>query len=377
MSEFSDKIINWYHLFKRDLPWRQTRNPFHIWLSEIILQQTRVNQGLDYFLAFTHRFSTIEDLALASENEVLRLWQGLGYYSRARFLHEGARQIIANYDGKFPEEYDKILTIKGIGEYTAAAIASICFDLPCPVLDGNVYRVMARYRRIPDKVNSTKGKKKIYTCLHALIDPRQPGNFNQALMELGAMVCTPRNPQCMDCPLHDSCEAFLAGETGEYPVKTIKKVPQNRYFQYIIPLEYLAPDFYTILYKRSLGDIWARLFEFPLIETEKELSRDEITQHPVFLNWFGQDKTRLLYFSHRIKHQLTHRTLYTRFYIIISANSLSNMPKHGFIRVKMNELTHYPFPRLIESFLSNPHIINILSDLSNFTGASGSGKKQE
>lgn len=363
MKLFSELIINWYNSHKRDLPWRNTKDAFNIWLSEIILQQTRVNQGLSYYLRFTGRFKNIASLAEASEEEVLKLWQGLGYYSRARNLHAAARQIMNEFDGEFPADHAKLLTIKGIGEYSAAAIASLAFDLPYPVIDGNVYRVMARFAMIEAPVNSTQGKKKVSLMLNELIDQQQPGIFNQAMMELGATVCTPGKPNCGECPLNTDCLAFNQNKTADFPVKAPKKVPSDRFFHYIFILFKVNNIWCTLIRQRPPGDIWPGLYEFPLIETHRQLTENEIITHNKLIEFTQGSAFEIIHFSKPIRHQLTHRNIHARFLTICLNNNTLSFDNNLFTIVHLNNLFKYPVSRLIDGYLSNSLIINIMNKL--------------
>jgi len=231
---FSKEIIRWYLQNKRDLPWRKTKDPYRIWLSEIMLQQTRVAQGLPYYEKFTEAFPTVYDLAKAEESQVLKLWQGLGYYSRARNLHYTAKDIVDNYNGQFPSTYKELLKLKGVGDYTASAIASICFDEVAPVVDGNVYRVLARYFNIDIPINSTAGVKKFKELAFEVIDHETPADFNQGIMEFGAVQCKPQSPYCIICPLHESCEGLKEQRVHMLPVKLKKTKVKHRWFNYIV-----------------------------------------------------------------------------------------------------------------------------------------------
>ncbi|MGY8943774.1 MAG: A/G-specific adenine glycosylase, partial [Flavobacteriales bacterium] len=260
--KFSNTLIYWYLQNNRELPWRKSKNPYFIWLSEIMLQQTRVAQGLAYYLKFTTSFPTVFDLAKADESTVLKMWQGLGYYSRARNLHFSAKQISKELNGVFPSTYEEIIKLKGIGDYTASAISSICFNEPTAVVDGNVYRVLSRYFGINTPTNSTLGIKEFKTLAQTLIDTSQPGTYNQALMDFGALHCKPQNPLCETCPFSDSCVAFEKKLTKELPVKEKKIKVRKRYFNFLV----IKTDAHkTILTERKGKGIWQGLYQFPLI----------------------------------------------------------------------------------------------------------------
>ena len=270
VNSFSDTILRWYAANGRDLPWRRTSNPYAVWLSEIILQQTRISQGTAYWQRFMERFPTVEDLAQASEDEVLRLWEGLGYYSRARNLHAAAKQIVAL--GGFPDTLDGIRSLKGVGDYTAAAIGSICFGLPAAVVDGNVYRVLARHFGIATPVGTTQAKKE-FTALAQKLLPEDASAFNQGMMDFGALQCTPQNPDCAACPLQSTCNALRTGRVLLLPVKKAPTAVQERHFSYI----YVRCNGYTAIRRRGAGDIWQGLYE-PLVITGPMASENYFSQ---------------------------------------------------------------------------------------------------
>jgi A/G-specific adenine glycosylase len=274
-TSFSNYLIFWYLQNKRDLPWRNETHPYPIWLSEIMLQQTRVAQGLPYYLKFIEAFPTVFDLARASEEQVLKLWQGLGYYSRARNLHATAREIAFEHNGNFPDSYDGLLKLKGVGDYTASAIASICYNEPTAVVDGNVYRVLSRVFGIDTAVNSSTGVKEFKLLAQELIDVEQPGTYNQAIMEFGARYCVPQNPDCANCIFSDRCEAFRKRQVDMLPVKIRKQKIKERHFNYLVLLS--EEEQATILRRRNKKGIWQSLYEFPLIETSAEVSWNEIS----------------------------------------------------------------------------------------------------
>jgi len=269
--DFANSLTRWYLKNKRDLPWRNTQNPYFIWLSEIMLQQTRVAQGMPYFFAFTNAFPTVFDLANASEEQVLKLWQGLGYYSRARNLHKTAQFVATELDGKFPDTYKELIKLKGVGEYTAAAIASFSFDENVPVVDGNVFRVLSRYFDIETDILSSGAKKEFTALAYELMSKDNPALFNQAIMEFGALQCVPKNPNCEVCPLNNGCLALQKNKVDQLPVKSKKTKVKNRFFNYVV---FLDENQNTIIQKRSDKGIWHNLYEFPLIETETEIDFD-------------------------------------------------------------------------------------------------------
>jgi len=347
---FSHNLIKWYKANKRTLPWRQTKDPYCIWISEIILQQTRVDQGLPYYETFIKKFPNVQALANASENEVLKAWQGLGYYSRARNLHHAAKEV-ASQGGVFPSNYSEIIKLKGIGVYTAAAISSICFDEPEAVVDGNVYRVLSRYHGLSQPVDSTKGKKLFSVLANKVMDRNNPGEYNQAIMEFGALHCKPTNPKCPSCFLNSQCVAQKSDMVASYPVKAKKVKPVDRYFNYIV----IKGDKGTFYQQRASKDIWQNMYEPLLIESKKHLSKNAIMNSEGWLKLFGNGAKINLRRSDSMEHKLTHQTIKARFWEAkIDSSSLA-----GSSRLKEfeeTELHKIPIPRLIERYLeSNDH----------------------
>ena len=326
MPAFSETILSWYAAYGRDLPWRRTGDPYAIWLSEIILQQTRIAQGRAYWERFMERFPTVEALAQADEDEVLRLWQGLGYYSRARNLHAAARQVVAL--GHFPDTLDGIKALKGVGDYTAAAIGSIAFGLPAAVVDGNVYRVLARHYGIATPVGSTAAKKEFSSLAQSLLPPERPGDFNQGMMDFGALQCTPVAPLCPLCPLAGSCAALATGAVDRLPVKEKGAAVQERRFDYV----YVRFRGRTAIRRRGPGDIWTGLYE-------------PLTSRP------GLDPQSITQLKAGVKHQLTHRTLLVDFYLWEPAEE-PTLPE-GYIWIDEAELDRYAKPRLFELLLES------------------------
>lgn len=339
---FSNTLINWYLQSKRDLPWRKTTNPYFIWLSEIILQQTRVDQGMSYYLAFVKAYPTVFHLANATENEVLNLWQGLGYYSRARNLHFSAKYIVDELNGQFPSTYKDILQLKGVGDYTASAIASICFDEPTAVVDGNVYRVLARFFGVEAPINSSKGQKYFKELAQELINSDKPAIHNQAIMEFGARMCKPQNPDCDVCPLTDKCVALQQKRIKELPFKNKKIKIRKRYFNYLVAV---TSDKKTILNKREGKGIWQNLFEFPLIESDKTLDKDAVIQHKVFQKIFSNGDFEVNLFNQKeIVHKLSHQHLVTRFWTV-------KVEKNQQLTTAWKNIHSFPVPKLIDSFI--------------------------
>ena len=347
MNEIPEILAQWFELNKRDLPWRDTPSPYYVWLSEVILQQTRVSQGLDYFNRFVQEWPTLNDLARASEEEVLKMWQGLGYYSRARNLHRCARQIVEEYGGSFPEEWEELKKLQGIGGYTAAAIASIAFDKPHAVVDGNVYRVLARLYDIETPINSNEGVKVFADLADTLLDRKHPGRHNQAMMEFGALHCVPKNPNCMFCPLQAHCLAFEHQTVTERPVKLQKAKVKTRYFNYLV-----IKDQHQIiaLRKRQGNDIWRNLYDFPCVESDKALSPEEVFSDNAFLKLVPQ-VFQLVRVSPTFTHKLTHQTLIATFFEIKISDFLPSSQKNNILLVPETEIVKYPIPKLIENYL--------------------------
>jgi A/G-specific adenine glycosylase len=344
---FRHFIIQWYERSKRDLPWRQTSDPYRIWLSEVILQQTRVDQGLEYYQRFIERFPDVDALAMAQEEEVMKLWQGLGYYTRARNLHQAARSIVHDHGAVFPVNYDDIRRLKGVGDYSAGAIASIAYNQPHPVIDGNVLRVVARYQGITEPVNTANGKKQVRAFLEQQLDPGQPGIFNQAVMELGALVCKPARPLCEQCPLSEECAAFTKGLTSELPI--IKKTVRiaKRYFHYLVIYSRKNRDLSVWIRKREGNDIWKNLYDFPMIETEDVTSEEQLMKLGNWKNLSGKYHLTIEQSISFPKYLLSHRELITRFLIIRSDEYFSK----DFKQIQLSDIHNYPVPRLIENFL--------------------------
>jgi len=327
----------------RDLPWRHSRDAYKIWLSEVILQQTRVDQGMAYYHRFVETFPDIKILAEASEQEVLKLWQGLGYYSRARNLHFAAKQIMTDYDGIFPETYDEIIKLKGVGEYTAAAISSIAFGEPHAVVDGNVKRVAARIFGIES--SGSKLHDEVKQIMTTMLDHDRAGDFNQAVMEFGALQCTPKHPACGVCVFNETCFAFRNNMLDVLPAREKKKKPIKRYFSYFV----IQPDEDSIiLNRRNEKDIWKNLYEFPLIESGTEIDAGLLMQEPEFEAWFGNG-VKISGGNKVFKHQLSHQTIFARYFIIDNVD-LGIFPE-GWKIISSNELENYPISRLIERYL--------------------------
>lgn len=340
MNVFLQKIYQWYNKNERNLPWRNTKNPYKIWISEIILQQTRVDQGISYYLKFTEHFPTVADLANAKEDEILKFWQGLGYYSRARNLHAAAKYICEHYNGNFPDNYEQILSLKGIGPYTAAAVASIAFDLPYPALDGNIYRVLARYFGIFELAATAKGKKVFRKLAKEIMPGKNPGFHNQALMEFGALQCVPKSPDCSVCPVASSCYAFQKKQVESLPVKSSKLKQRTRYFYFY----FIESGKHTWLEKRTGNDIWKNLFQFPLVETDKEWTEKEIlSETPSFLNG-STFNVKLV--SGTVKHILSHQIIFGRIIHIEVPEYFK--PIDNLVPVLKENIHQFAIPRLVE-----------------------------
>jgi len=345
-KQFSNHLLKWYYYNKRNLPWRNTNDPYAIWVSEIIMQQTRVAQGIDYYLKFLTSYPDIFALAAAPEDEVMKLWQGLGYYSRARNMMHTAREIVISRKGVFPSNYHDLLKLKGIGEYTAAAIASISFNEPVPVIDGNVLRVFARYFGINEFIDKPAVRKLMRFELELLIDKKKPAEFNQAMMELGAICCTPRLPACERCPLLNGCYAAANKMQIELPIKKTKTIARKRFFHYIM----LKSGNSYLIHKRNGKDIWEALYEFPLIETEKKISPETLLGMKELKIITGQGKIDILNVSGPYTHKLSHQTILAYFYHL-QLKSGYKKPENEFISVSRESIPEYAFPRLIGKYL--------------------------
>lgn len=345
---FSAQLINWYQVHKRDLPWRNISDPYRIWISEIILQQTRVNQGLDYYLRFVERFPNVEMLADAEEDEVLKYWQGLGYYSRARNLHQAARQIIQDFGSVFPKTYPEVLRLKGVGTYTAAAICSFAYNLPYAVVDGNVYRVLSRLFAIETPIDSHSGKKEFDALAQQLIENSVPSLHNQALMEFGALQCVPVSPDCLACPLLVFCKAYELKMVERLPVKSKKTPVKQRFFNYLV----INFNQYIFLQKRTADDIWKNLYEFPLIETDHLLPIQELLENEFFCRLFqGLEQVKIINISKPVHHLLTHRRISAQFITLQIAKKSEALKQ--FIEIPNTEIDDFAVSRLMELYLKN------------------------
>lgn len=342
---FSHHILIWYASNKRTLPWRRTRDPYKIWLSEIMLQQTRVLQGTPYYLKFVANFPTVQDLANASEERILKLWQGLGYYSRARNLHATAKMVVNDYDGKFPYKYKELLKLKGVGDYTASAIASICFDEPEPVVDGNVYRVLGRYYGIDTPINSTQGIKYFKSLARKVMDADNIRDYNQGIMEFGAMQCTPKKPNCEECPLSESCVALKDSSIDRLPVKINKTKVRIRHFNYLVPIIEAANGSNKTVLRQRLGKgIWQNLFEFPLLEAEEKIDLKAIKLGLSDVIDIKDTPEIFVYNDKVIIHKLSHQHLHTTFWIIKTTTDINGA-------IPLSEIQNFAVPVLIADFI--------------------------
>jgi len=340
--KFSNSLIQWYLQYKRDLPWRNNSNPYTIWLSEIMLQQTRVAQGLPYFLRFTNAFPDVFDLANATEEEVLKLWQGLGYYSRARNLHQTAKKIASEFNGEFPKTYIELVKLKGIGEYTAAAIASFAYNEDVPVVDGNVFRVLSRYFDIETDIASSVAKKEFTQLANELLPTGKANIFNQAIMEFGALQCVPKNPDCGNCIFNKSCLALKNKKVTQLPVKLKKLKVRHRFFNYLV---FSDSTNKTIVRKRTEKGIWHNLYEFPLLETEKDDKIQnllELIQNQNFVN--NTIDTLELWNSETLIHKLSHQHLYIKFWKIKVNGTIEN-------GIDCKSASELPYPIVIYNFI--------------------------
>ncbi|RZL47294.1 MAG: A/G-specific adenine glycosylase [Pedobacter sp.] len=341
---FQNEIIKWYKVNKRELPWRSTSDAYVIWLSEIILQQTRVEQGLPYFNKFLDNFPTVVDFANASETQILKLWQGLGYYSRGRNMLFTAKQVIAMHDGVFPIDYDSLIKLKGVGEYTAAAISSFSNNQSKAVVDGNVFRVLSRYFGIESPINSSLGKKQFTALAQDLIEDQKPSLYNQAIMEFGALQCKPKSPACNICPLQVSCYAFNKNKVDVLPLKLKKAKVKERWFNYFIGVD----NGKVLCKKREAGDVWQQMYDFPMIETFVAESSLTNTFSNQVKDYFGNDvKITLL---DKKKHLLTHQIIYVQFFAL--DNYIVNFNLHAEIKsVLIQDFKELPHPKVISDFV--------------------------
>lgn len=342
--DFSGILSQWYAINKRDLPWRSTVNPYHIWLSEIILQQTRVEQGLPYYLKFIDTFPVVADLANADEDLVLKLWQGLGYYSRARNLQFSAKLILSEFGGNFPDNHADILKLKGVGPYTAAAISSFSFGLPFAVLDGNVIRLLSRVFGIQTPFDTAAGKKQFQKLAQELLDKKKPAEYNQAIMEFGALQCVPKSPKCNDCPIVNDCIAFNTNTVSLLPVKSKKLKVKSRFLHFLV----VNKNNEVLIGKRKSG-IWQGLYEFPFLEFDENLNEKSVLKSPLWINFFKDSVKQISSISEVYIHKLSHQKIHAKFWEI----DVNSFRSFDFKIVKCNELQKYPVSSLIEKYLNS------------------------
>ncbi|PTM12801.1 MAG: A/G-specific adenine glycosylase [Bacteroidetes bacterium] len=347
---FPTALLGWYDPSRRPLAWKHLADPYLIWLSEIILQQTRAEQGGPYFEKFKQQYPTVGDLATAPEDEVMKLWEGLGYYSRARNLQATAQYIHQELGGQFPQRYEDILQLRGVGPYTAAAIASFAFRLPYAVVDGNVYRVLARFFDDSTPIDTTAGKRHYAQLAQRLLPPDQAATYNQAIMDLGATVCTPKAPRCSECPLAERCRALEQGTAPERPIKIKKLVRTTRYFQFLVVQH---PDF-RILEKRMRADIWRNLYQFPLLETADLVEAwSDLPTHPNWPAWLNPAQLTLQRRVGPRKQELTHQKIIATFWEInLDGPPLANLPGN-FIQVKPKKWRKFAFPKVISCYFED------------------------
>lgn len=339
---FNSNLTNWFDKNKRELPWRKSNDPYKIWLSEIILQQTQVKQGLPYYNKFLKNYPNVYELARSSEDEVMKNWQGLGYYSRARNLHFTAKYIVHELNGVFPKKYIDLIKLKGVGDYTASAIASICFDESVAVLDGNVFRVLSRYFGIEIPINSTQGIKHFKSLAKSLLPKKRIGDYNQAVMEFGALQCKPKSPNCSICPINVNCVAFTTNNTKNLPIKIKRSKIKDRYFNFLV---YLTKKSETVIEKRNVKGIWQQLYQFPLIETESSVSKKNLISYKKRLKKYNLINPEIeLINKSEIVHKLSHQRLHIKFW------KLNKKIKHH-KTVYWNDLKKYPVPSPIAEFI--------------------------
>ncbi len=346
------KIYNWYLKNKRELPFRNTQNPYYIWVSEIIMQQTRIEQGLPYYKKFIQTFPTVESLANATLEEVLLVWKGLGYYRRAIHIHEAANEIMYTYHGVFPKTYQEWLNLKGIGKYTAAAIASFAFGEKTPVVDGNVIRLFSRWMMLPYEKTSPILYNTIFTYLKVKMKTMEPGILNQSMMEYGALVCTPATPACINCIIRKDCKALKNNTVLQYPITNPKKSSPVLHYNYV----FIKQGNYCLMCKRSADDIWKGLYEFPLIPADILLNVDTLQQTDLFIQWFGNVELHFLYQTKPVKHVLSHRIIYAQLFVF---ESRLKKKSSTFEWIPIDEIDKMPIPRLIEKLynkISNSNV---------------------
>lgn len=347
---FSYNLLQWNSIFYRNMPWRGEKNPYKVWLSEIILQQTRVEQGLPYYLKFVERYPNIESLANAPQQEILKNWEGLGYYSRAKNMHFAAKQILIEFNGEFPKSYADILKLKGVGKYTAAAISSFAFGEKYAIIDGNVKRIMSRYFGIEHAIDTALGEKAIEYSVNACLDDFNVANFNQALLDFGAMLCKPKTPLCVQCPMNEKCVAYKSNFVHKLPFKEKKILKQKRFFNYFLIIE----NDKIWIKQRTENDIWEGLFDFPLIETSSQVLENEIKK--MVENIFN-GKFKIIE-KIELKQVLTHQIIYANFFVLNVKGKLK-LEKSKQVQINISDLHEYPKPKIINTLIQKINILNI------------------
>ncbi len=345
LHDIATALIEWSKENPRSLPWKSSRDPYRIWVSEIILQQTRVAQGLPYYHRFIRTFPNIESLAEASIDELYKVWEGLGYYRRARHMHEAAKTIMEDHRGKFPDNHADILSLKGIGSYSAAAIASFAFDLPHAVIDGNVNRVISRLFAIQEPVDSLKGKKAIKSKVQMIFPERSAASFNQAIMDFGATLCVPKAPSCYQCPLQDNCRSQKMGIVADLPRKKPRRARRNRHFHYLV----IRDGDYTWIKKRGSNDVWQNLYEFYPVETAEATSWTDIIEKI-------PGELELVYLSDIYQQILTHQKIYATFAEVKWISKIDVLEKLGYRRVHCKKLRNFAFPKIIDCYLKEKSV---------------------
>lgn len=346
---FHDRLLEWYNPSDRPMPWKNEKDPYLVWLSEIILQQTRVQQGTSYYNKFKKKFPTITSLASAQEKTVLKLWEGLGYYSRARNLHETAKHISKNLNGVFPDKYDDIIMLKGVGPYTAAAVSSFAFGLPYAVVDGNVYRILSRVFGVSTPIDTTQGKKEFATLAQSLIKKETPGIYNQAIMDFGSQVCTPQTPNCESCPFEEDCYAYAKNEINILPVKVKKLVRRDRYFNFIV---FNIIGGQTFIEKRIEKDIWQGLFQFPLIETKRELTKESLRKKIASKFSLSPSLSQSVELEKQTKQTLSHQKIISKFWKIEVKEEDLKVFK-PMLKIDIKKIDLYPLPKSIDWYLKD------------------------
>ncbi len=340
-----NQLLEWYHQNKRDLPWRKTYDPYKIWVSEIILQQTQIQTGTKYYHAFIKKFPNIESLSLAKERDVLKVWEGLGYYTRAINMLYAAKKINTDYDGIFPSKYEDLIKLKGIGQYTASAISSICYNEKKAVVDGNVYRVLTRLYNIHTPINTSIGKKEIQNIADNLIPEKDPGSYNQAMMDFGSIHCKKSNPKCQICPLKKHCKAIKLDLVKLLPIKKLNKKITVRYFNYL----FIADSKYFLIKQRKTNDIWKKLYELPLIESQSELNLNSLESNN-YLNQFNINSIKQQY---KTIHILSHQKLIITFWEIKTNNRLTN---NRYTQITRQDINKYPFPKPLQNYFNKGNL---------------------